>query len=113
MTFFEGVDSDSKVFDRKILVMDDLRRDHPEMFREGGGMDWKRFEKDFRPKYPIQIRRDKKSISFTFGENACGLEHVSQLIGMILVYYLNPHLHPIFTHTHKLTKDLGNLGIKL
>lgn len=63
----------------KVIVMDDLREQHPEMFNEAGAMDYARFEKEIRPNYPIQIRHDKNSISFTIqngpikevGKNGC------------------------------------------
>ena len=55
-------------------------------------MDYKRFEKEFRPKYPVQIRHDKNSISFTIqngpikevGVNGCQVDTlVSAAIGII------------------------------
>lgn len=60
----------------KVLVMDKLREERPEMFDESGSMDYKEFEK-LRADFPIQIRLDKNSISFTiqngpmFGVNGC------------------------------------------
>lgn len=48
-----------------VAVMDDLKKTNPELFGESGAMDYKVFEKEFRPKYPVQIRHDKNSISFT------------------------------------------------
>lgn len=50
----------------KIAVMDDLKKTNPELFpNDSMQMDYKVFEEEFRPKYPIQIRHDKNSISFT------------------------------------------------
>lgn len=66
----------------KVVVMDDLREQHPEKFNESGAMDWKWFEKDIRPTSFIYIRNDKNSISFTLqngpikehGVNGCQLD---------------------------------------
>lgn len=65
-----------------VVVMDDLKKLHPEMFNESGQMDYKIFESKIRSNYPIQIRHDKNSISFTIqngpikenGINGCQLE---------------------------------------
>jgi hypothetical protein len=57
----------------KVAVMDELREQHPEMFDPvSGQMDYVKFEKDFRPKYPVQIRHDKNSISFTIQNGPVG-----------------------------------------
>lgn len=48
-----------------VVVMDDLRKNHPEMFRPDGSMHYHLFEKEIRPKNFIYIRNDTNSISFT------------------------------------------------
>ena len=66
----------------KVAVMDDLRKNLPDMFNEDGSMKYEIFEKDFRPNYPVQIRHDKNSISFTIqngpvkenGVNGCQVD---------------------------------------
>ena len=76
----------------KVAVMDELKEKHPEMFSESGQMDYKRFEKEFRPKYPVQIRHDKNSISFTIqngpikevGVNGCQVDTLIEAVIRIL-----------------------------
>lgn len=66
-----------------VIVMDELREKHPEMFnKESGAMDYAKFEAEIRPKYPIQVRHDKNSIAFTIqngpikevGVNGCQVD---------------------------------------
>ena len=65
-----------------VIVMDDLRKDHPEMFRPDGSMHYHLFEKEIRPKNFIYIRHDTNSISFTLqngpvkesGVNGCQVD---------------------------------------
>ena len=65
-----------------VVVMDELREQHPEMFNESGSMDYKRFEAEIRPKNFVYIRYDVNSISFTLqngpmkevGVNGCLVE---------------------------------------
>lgn len=65
-----------------VAIMDKIKEEHPEMFGESGQMDYKRFEEEFRPKFPVQIRLDKNSISFTIqkgpikevGVNGCQVD---------------------------------------
>lgn len=65
-----------------VVVMDDLRKDHPEMFRPDGSMHYHLFEKEIRPKNFIYIRHDTNSISFTLqngpvkesGVNGCQVD---------------------------------------
>lgn len=65
---------------RQVAIMDKLKKTNPELFNTPSGqMDYKVFEKDFRPKYPIQIRHDKNSISFTGGKLSVILEAVRQM----------------------------------
>lgn len=49
----------------KVLVLDDLKERNPQLFDEQGYMDNKLFNEEYRPKYPVQIKYDKNSISFT------------------------------------------------
>lgn len=77
----------------KVIIMDDLKKTHPEMFGESGAMDYKRFEEEIRPKYPIQIRHDKNSISFTIqdgpikdnGVNGCQVDTMIEAARDIIV----------------------------
>lgn len=48
-----------------VIVMDDLRKEKPELFNESGAMDYKVFERDIRPHNFIYLRNDVHSISFT------------------------------------------------
>lgn len=48
----------------QICVMDDLRKNHPEMFNHSGSMDYKLFEANIRPNYNIYLRHDKDSLTF-------------------------------------------------
>lgn len=66
----------------KVIVMDDLKKEKPELFLESGAMDWEWFEKNIRPYYFIYVRHDKNSISHTIqngptkevgGVNGCQL----------------------------------------
>lgn len=65
-----------------VVVMDDLRNTHPEMFRPDGSMHYHLFEKEIRPKNFIYIRHDTNSLSFTLqngpvkevGVNGCQVD---------------------------------------
>ena len=65
-----------------VVVMDDLRKLYPEKFNESGGMDYKWFEAEIRPKNFVYVRHDVNSISFTIqngpikekGVNGCQVE---------------------------------------
>ncbi len=70
-----------------IMVMDNLKKDRPELFNESGSMDYKAFEKDIRPLYPVQIRHDKNSISFSLGEDFdsdCSVETMIEASRMLI-----------------------------
>lgn len=55
----------------KYIIMDNLKKQHPEKFNESGAMDYKWFEAEVRPNYNCFIRLDVNSVSFSFGvENA-------------------------------------------
>ena len=66
----------------KVAYIEELAKQFPDMVEEGVGMNWEFFEEKIRPKYPIQIRRDKNSISFTLqkgpikevGKNGCQID---------------------------------------
>ena len=75
----------------KVAVMDNLKKDKPELFRKDGSMHYEVFEKEFRPNFPVQIRHDKNSISFTIqngpvkenGVNGCQVDtliHAAKII---------------------------------
>lgn len=93
----------------KVLVMDNLREERPEMFDQSGSMDYKEFEK-LRADFPIQIRLDKNSISFTiqngpikeFGVNGC---QVTALIeaALLIIETLN-HAFPCRENALTITK---------
>lgn len=76
----------------KVIVMDDLKNSHPHLFNDSGSMDYKVFETEIRPKYPIQIRYDKNSISFTLqngpikenGKNGCQLTALIEAAKIVL-----------------------------
>lgn len=67
-----------------VIIMDELRNRQPDLFNESGQMDYKRFETEVRGKFPIQIRNDKNSISFTLqkgpikevGVNGCQVDAI-------------------------------------
>ena len=75
-----------------IVVMDDLRKDHPEMFRPDGSMHYHLFEKEIRPKNFIYIRHDTNSLSFTLqngpvkekGINGCQVDTIIGVAAEIL-----------------------------
>jgi hypothetical protein len=48
-----------------VVVMDELREKFPDKFNPSGGMDYKWFEAEIRPKNHIYVRHDVNSISFT------------------------------------------------
>lgn len=50
----------------KLIIMDNLRDQFPDKFRPDGSMMFEWFEKDIRPEYNCFIRKDVKSISFSF-----------------------------------------------
>lgn len=68
----------------QIIVMDELRAQHPERFTETGAMDHKWFEETIRPNAFIYVRNDKNSLSFTIqngpikeaGKNGCQVTDV-------------------------------------
>jgi len=52
----------------KVLDMEKVRQERPELFREDGSMHYQIFEKEYRPNYFIQVRQKStgvESISFT------------------------------------------------
>ncbi len=75
-----------------VVVMDDLRNTHPEMFRPDGSMHYHLFEKEIRPKNFIYIRHDTNSLSFTLqngpikenGVNGCQVETVIEAAKIII-----------------------------
>lgn len=76
----------------KIIVMDELREQHPERFTETGAMDHKWFEETIRPNAFIYVRNDKNSLSFTIqngpikenGKNGCQVVDVIAVAKHIL-----------------------------
>lgn len=60
----ESIQGLKEVNGKPIIVIDELRKLHPEKFNESGSMDYKWFESEIRPKYNIFVRHDVDSISF-------------------------------------------------
>lgn len=79
-----------------VVVMDELREKYPDKFNEKGGMDYKWFEAEIRPKNFIYIRNDVNSIAFTIqkgpikenGVNGCQVDTLVQAARLML-YKLN------------------------
>lgn len=75
-----------------VIVMDDLRKTHPEMFRPDGSMHYHLFEKEIRPKNFIYIRHDTNSLSFTLqngtvknaGLNGCQVDTIIEAAAVML-----------------------------
>ena len=75
----ETLRNTTEINGEKVVVMDDLRNEHPERFVDGGQMDYKWFEETIRPFNFIYVRHDKNSIAFTLqngpmqenGKNGC------------------------------------------
>ncbi len=65
-----------------VVVMDDLKEKHPEMFRPDGSMMYHLFEEKIRPYNFVYVRNDVNSISFTLqngpvkenGVNGCQVD---------------------------------------
>lgn len=76
----------------KVVVMDDLRTEKPELFNEAGGMDYKIFERDIRPNYFVYLRHDKNSITFNIqngpikevGVNGCQVNTLIETAKLIV-----------------------------
>lgn len=75
-----------------VVVMDELREKYPERFNEKGGMDYKWFEAEIRPKNFIYVRHDVNSIAFTIqrgpikenGVNGCQVDTVIEAAKLII-----------------------------
>ena len=75
-----------------LVVMDDLRKEHPEKFNESGAMDYKWFEKDIRPHNFVYVRHDVNSLSFTIqngpikevGVNGCQVDTVIEAAKLMI-----------------------------
>lgn len=73
-----------KIGTQQIIVMDELREQHPDRFTETGAMDHKWFEETIRPNAFIYVRNDKNSLAFTLqngpikesGVNGCQVTDV-------------------------------------
>jgi len=76
----------------KVIVMDELKKLHPEKFNDSGSMDYKWFEKEIRPVNFIYVRHDKNSISFTIqngpikevGVNGCQVDTLIETAVLML-----------------------------
>ena len=88
----ETLKNTKKVGDFELVVMDDLRKQHPNKFNESGSMDWAWFERDIRPNHFIYVRHDKNSLSFTLqngpvkesGVNGCQVDTVIETAKIII-----------------------------
>jgi hypothetical protein len=75
-----------------VVVMDELREKYPEKFTPSGGMDYKWFESEIRPKNFIYVRNDVNSIAFTIqngpikeaGVNGCQVDTIIEAAAEIL-----------------------------
>lgn len=75
-----------------VVNMDTLREEKPDMFNEGGQMDYKRFESEIRPHNFIYTREDVSSLSFTLqdgpvkevGVNGCQVDTVIEAVKIII-----------------------------
>lgn len=75
-----------------VVVMDELRKLHPDKFNASGSMDYQWFEKDIRPKNFIYVRHDVNSLSFTLqngpvkevGVNGCQVDTVIETAKIIV-----------------------------
>ena len=75
-----------------VVVMDELRDKYPEKFNAAGGMDYKWFEKEIRPKNFIYVRHDVNSVAFTIqkgpvketGINGCQIDTVIETAKIML-----------------------------
>ncbi len=87
----KGLKDVEQINDTNVIIMDQLKEKMPDLFKDGV-MDWKYFEENIRPNYPIQIRLDKNSISFTLqngpakevGTNGCQVDALIETAKMII-----------------------------
>jgi UDP-N-acetylmuramate-alanine ligase len=80
----ETLDGVKEIDGFNLVVMDDLRADHPELFppEAKGQMNYEAFEKNIRPNQFIYLRKDKNSLTFTLqrgpinevGVNGCQVD---------------------------------------
>lgn len=81
-----------KIGEFNVINMDDLKVEKPELFNEGGQMDYKIFERDIRPHNFIYVRNDVNSLSFTlqngpvkeYGVNGCQVDTVIEAAKLII-----------------------------
>lgn len=72
----------------KVVIMDEIRESHPELFGESGAMDWKKFEAEIRPHADIMVRFDKQSLSFNMGAGKCDIDAlISVAIKLLILLY--------------------------
>lgn len=87
--FLDGV---KEINGHKIMVMDDLKQERPELFNESGAMDYKVFEAEIRPNYFIYLRKDKNTLTIKLqdgpikenGHNGCQIDDALELIRTLL-----------------------------
>lgn len=71
-----------KLGEFNVIDMDELRDKYPEKFNDKGGMDYRWFESEIRPKNFVYVRHDVNSIAFTIqngpvkekGVNGCQVD---------------------------------------
>lgn len=81
-----------KIGEFNLIVMDDLRQNHPERFTETGAMDHKWFEETIRPVNFVYVKHDKNSLSFTIqngpvkenGTNGCQVDTIIEAAKIII-----------------------------
>lgn len=56
------------ILDQKVIIMDDLRANNPELFLANGQMDQAAFDLDIRPNFGVFVRLDQNSISFNMNK---------------------------------------------
>ena len=75
-----------------VIVMDDLKKERPEVFNEDSSMNYKIFEKEIRPRNFVYVRHDVNSISFTIqngpikehGVNGCQVDTIIEAAKLVI-----------------------------
>lgn len=84
----------------KVIDMDEIRKEHPEMFRPDGSMKYHLFNEKIRPFNFIYVRHDVNSISFNIqngpikenGVNGCQVDTMIEA-AKIIIEKLNLNYH--------------------
>lgn len=70
------------ILDQKVIIMDDLRANNPELFLANGQMDQAAFDLDIRPNFGVFVRLDQNSISFNM--NKCSPLELIEVARLLL-----------------------------